>query len=1288
MKTYLCILGVLLFSGTKALAQNGSQAVISSGDVWQYLVTDRDPAANWKKDLAPTYNDTSSPWFGGKSPLGYGGQGLDRGNGLGTLTVNEEGGTCLDRCVSSPALSSNCRTCPSGTPQAITTYYRKTVNLTSVAGSTFSMQYQRDDGIVIYINGTEVARENLPASPAYSTLATAYPSDADEVAWVTVDPSKFAPYLKEGANLIAAEIHQVSATSSDIRFNLTLKQTPPPPPPTNIISSGDVWQYLVTDRDPAANWKKDLAPTYNDTSSPWFGGKSPLGYGGQGLDRGNGLGTLTVNEEGGTCLDRCVSSPALSSNCRTCPSGTPQAITTYYRKTVNLTSVAGSTFSMQYQRDDGIVIYINGTEVARENLPASPAYSTLATAYPSDADEVAWVTVDPSKFAPYLKEGANLIAAEIHQVSATSSDIRFNLTLKQTPSTPVAASPAPPPTTVTLVRGPYLQRYSDDPNLVIAPDRRSMTIRWSTDVPAQGRVIYKTITNDTYVTPYQSPKAIAQYETLAPGQVQVYVYDYSVTLNDLAPGITYNYTIECGTLVHGDGTNRFRTAPEVYSKKKTRMWVLGDFGKADQPNTQQKNVRDRFNDYVNNKVVYSYDEIRLGADKYIDLWLWLGDNAYGWGLPGQYQASVFDVYDGRKDATQRIMRQTPIFAVPGNHDYHSGNYNDTPNRQNHSLNHYYDVVSNITAGVTAGVHSGMEEYYSFDHGNIHFVSLDTYGFEKDPASTTGGSFTMVFPPRSSTLASPLTTPQLRWLDADLKAAQGNINIDWIIVFFHHPPYSMGLHESDGDLELKNIREVLVKEVLEKYRVDLVLAGHDHTYQRSRPMNGHYSKAYSFTAAVHNAPDGNNGQSSGLYNGSSGVNPLAGQVASKGSCFYYKTSADPKNHIVYVVNGSGGGVQLPVQTPCPTPPGSTTAPCWPHKAMQAYDNTSGGSMYIEVEGSRLDAKFINEAGEEKDQFTIIKDTKEPWNGWTPAFTKPPTDGNIRKAVCECSSPNPNGWTHYTGLKADLLLSIKKNGNDIGTVGDGTFDLQLKGQPGAFFLDAQASPTDYVKSSMWMMNRHWTLTPTRELSSGATVTVRNYWNYNYDDYFALSPFSDPRTFSENVEIIKINYTGVPVPTADPAYHNSISKAASYTANGAWIYSRAPSYSETPTTTNYVGGFIEFAEIIVGKLNKVAGFVGGRLQNTTSNASARLMAIDGDTEKTDVTMYPNPSSTGKVFFAPALLYHSYILTNTQGKVLKQDNKAGNLEQLDISDLPPGLYILLSQGLNGTQHFKIVKN
>jgi hypothetical protein len=74
--------------------------------------------------------------------------------------------------------------------------------------------------------------------------------------------------------------------------------------------------------------------------------------------------------------------------------------------------------------------------------------------------------------------------------------------------------------------------------------------------------------------------------------------------------------------------------------------------------------------------------------------------------------------------------------------------------------------------------------------------------------------------------------------------------------------------------------------------------------------------------------------------------------------------------------------------------------------------------------------------------------------------------------------------------------------------------------------------------------------------------------------------------------------------------------------------------------------------------------------------------------VKVYPNPTPDGKLSFSPALPYQSYILTDIQGKVLKQDNKVSTLEHLDISDLPTGLYILVSRGEYGTKWFKIIRN
>ena len=83
---------------------------------------------------------------------------------------------------------------------------------------------------------------------------------------------------------------------------------------------------------------------------------------------------------------------------------------------------------------------------------------------------------------------------------------------------------------------------------------------------------------------------------------------------------------------------------------------------------------------------------------------------------------------------------------------------------------------------------------------MHFVALDT---EADYAT------------------------QMTWLEQDLAANQ----LPWKIIYMHKPPYSSGVHGSD-----KGLRNKLAP-LAEKYGVQLVLAGHDHNYERMKPQNG-------------------------------------------------------------------------------------------------------------------------------------------------------------------------------------------------------------------------------------------------------------------------------------------------------------------------------------------------------------------------------------------------------------------------------------------------------------------
>jgi hypothetical protein len=96
-----------------------------------------------------------------------------------------------------------------------------------------------------------------------------------------------------------------------------------------------------------------------------------------------------------------------------------------------------------------------------------------------------------------------------------------------------------------------------------------------------------------------------------------------------------------------------------------------------------------------------------------------------------------------------------------------------------------------------------EEYYNFKKGNISFYSLNSNYMDKK---------------------------QVAWLEEKLKGDAS----DWKVVFFHHPPYSSGGKHGSS----KGLREV-VEPLFLKYGVNVVLAGHEHFYERIKPQKGIY-----------------------------------------------------------------------------------------------------------------------------------------------------------------------------------------------------------------------------------------------------------------------------------------------------------------------------------------------------------------------------------------------------------------------------------------------------------------
>ena len=165
--------------------------------------------------------------------------------------------------------------------------------------------------------------------------------------------------------------------------------------PITLIESGSIWKYLVTGTPPDANWN---SPAFSDDS--WPSGAAQLGY-------GDG-DEVTVLGYG--------------------PDPENKYPTTYFRKNFPVDNLNWSGLTLELLRDDGAVIYLNGSEVERSNMDQGPVdYYTYASDYVSQGDEDAFFPywVDPE----LLVLGENLLAVEIHQANPGSSDISFDFRL-------------------------------------------------------------------------------------------------------------------------------------------------------------------------------------------------------------------------------------------------------------------------------------------------------------------------------------------------------------------------------------------------------------------------------------------------------------------------------------------------------------------------------------------------------------------------------------------------------------------------------------------------------------------------------------------------------------------------------------------------------------------------------------------------------------------------------------------------------------------------------------------
>ncbi|MGI6737149.1 MAG: CbiQ family ECF transporter T component [Anaerovoracaceae bacterium] len=149
-----------------------------------------------------------------------------------------------------------------------------------------------------------------------------------------------------------------------------------------------------------------------------------------------------------------------------------------------------------------------------------------------------------------------------------------------------------------------------------------------------------------------------------------------------------------------------------------------------------------------------------------------------------------------------VFDRLPLMTAPGNHETSIKPYT------------YLQEMA-LPENGPAGL---REEFYSFDVGGCHFVSLNSNLFLDERRDALGEQKW-----RQEIAASR------SWLTRDLQAA----GTKRIIVFFHHPAYPVS---EDGSPVYRRIRRSWTP-ILEKYHVPLVICGHQHTYMRTKKIGG-------------------------------------------------------------------------------------------------------------------------------------------------------------------------------------------------------------------------------------------------------------------------------------------------------------------------------------------------------------------------------------------------------------------------------------------------------------------
>ncbi|MFD7893827.1 purple acid phosphatase family protein [Streptomyces sp. NPDC059743] len=268
-------------------------------------------------------------------------------------------------------------------------------------------------------------------------------------------------------------------------------------------------------------------------------------------------------------------------------------------------------------------------------------------------------------------------------------------------------------------------------------------------------------------------------------------YYLHVALERLRPGTTYYYGVghegfDPADPRHFSTIGTFRTAPAA---ARTESFVFTAFG-----------------DQGVSYDALANDQVILGQNPAFHLHA--GDICYA---DGSGQGSSSDTYDARVwdqflAQTETVASRVPWMVTTGNHDMEAWYSPDGYGGQN----------ARWTLPDSGPDPVKSPGAYSFTYGNVGVVALDANDVSHEIRANTGYT----------------DGAQTRWLDRRLGELRADRDIDFVVVFFHHCAFSTtSAHASDG-----GVREAWVP-LFDKHRVDLVVNGHNHVYERTDALRG-------------------------------------------------------------------------------------------------------------------------------------------------------------------------------------------------------------------------------------------------------------------------------------------------------------------------------------------------------------------------------------------------------------------------------------------------------------------